>query len=147
MQVLHTWLWRTCVLVVYDHMHFNMVTSWHGKALLNVDSLLKESVRQKGPEIYSFDGFFVVSHTFIKSKLGHRCACRCPDTLGLGPQQAKHCLQNCTGSWFNIKMPSYQYRKSHCGDKTVVRSSYLHNGIYYTGKMASLYWIRAQVSF
>ena len=27
-----------------------------------------------------------------------------------------------------------QYRKSHCGDKTVVRSSYLHNGISYTGK-------------
>ena len=42
-------------------------------------------------------------------------------------------------------MSSYQYRKSHCGDKTVVRSSYLHNGISYTGKMTSLYWIRAQI--
>ena len=49
------------------------------------------------------------------------------------------------GPWFNIKMSSYQYRKSHCGDKTVVRSSYLHNGISYTGKMASLYWISPQV--
>ena len=49
------------------------------------------------------------------------------------------------GPWFNIKMSSYQYRKSHCGDKTVVRSSYLHNGISYTGKMSSLYWIGAQV--
>ena len=48
------------------------------------------------------------------------------------------------GPWFNIKMSSYRYRKSHCGDKTVVRSSYLHNGISYTGKMTSLYWIRAQ---
>ena len=38
-----------------------------------------------------------------------------------------------------IKMLSYQYRKYHCGDKTVVRSSYLHNGISYTGKMTSLY--------
>ena len=38
-------------------------------------------------------------------------------------------------------MPSHQYRKSHCGDKSVVRSSYLHNGIPYAGKMASLYWI------
>ena len=46
------------------------------------------------------------------------------------------------GSWFNIKMSSYQYRKPHGGDKTVVRSSYLHNGISYTGKMLSLYWIR-----
>ena len=45
------------------------------------------------------------------------------------------------GPWFNIKIPSYQYRKSHCGDKLVVRPSYLHNGISYTGKMASLYWI------
>ena len=41
------------------------------------------------------------------------------------------------GPWFNIKMSFCQYRKSHCGDKTVVRSSYLHNGISYTGKMAS----------
>ena len=45
------------------------------------------------------------------------------------------------GPWFNLKMPSYQYRKSNCGNKSVVRSSYLHNGISYTGKMASLYWI------
>ena len=44
------------------------------------------------------------------------------------------------GPWFNIKMSSYQYRKSHYKDKTVVRS-YLHNGISYTGKMASLYWV------
>ena len=50
-----------------------------------------------------------------------------------------------TGPWFNIKMWSYQYRKSHCGDKTVERSSYLHNGISYTGKTASLYWIGAQI--
>ena len=44
---------------------------------------------------------------------------------------------------FNIKMISYQYRKSHCGDKTMLRPSYLHNAISYTGKMTSLYWIRA----
>ena len=47
------------------------------------------------------------------------------------------------GYRFNIKM-SYRYRKSHCGDRTVVRSSYLHNRISFTGKMTSLYWIRAQ---
>ena len=50
------------------------------------------------------------------------------------------------GPWFNIKMSSYWYRKSHCVDKTVVRSSYLHNGISYTCKMTSLYSIRALVS-
>ena len=49
-----------------------------------------------------------------------------------------------SGPRFNIKMSSYRYRKSHCGDKTVVRSSYLHNGISYTSKMSSLYWIGAQ---
>ena len=47
-------------------------------------------------------------------------------------------------SWFDIKMISYQYRKSDCGDKTAVRSSYLHDGIFYTGKMASLYWFGPQ---
>ena len=47
------------------------------------------------------------------------------------------------GPRFNIKMLPHQYRKSHCGYKTVVRSSYLHNGISYTVKTASLYWIEA----
>ena len=52
----------------------------------------------------------------------------------------------CTaGPWFNIKLSSYKYRKSHCGDKMVVRSSYLHNGISYNGKSASLYWTNTQV--
>ena len=46
------------------------------------------------------------------------------------------------GGCFNIKMSSYQYRKSHCGDKTVARSSYLLNGNFYTGK-TYLYWTRA----
>ena len=44
-------------------------------------------------------------------------------------------------------MLSYQYRSSHCGDKTVVRPSYFHNGISYTGKITYLYWIRANVTF
>ena len=44
-----------------------------------------------------------------------------------------------------IKMSSYQYRKSHCGDKTTLRPSYLHNVFSYIGKMTSLYWNGAQV--
>ena len=31
-----------------------------------------------------------------------------------------HLFEFNSGPWFNIKMSSYQYRKSHCGDKTVV---------------------------
>ena len=42
-------------------------------------------------------------------------------------------------------MTSYQYRKSHCGDKTILRPSYLHNGISYTGKTTFLCWIWALV--
>ena len=64
-------------------------------------------------------------------------------TKGWNNSRAVALKMNGTGPWFNIKMPSYQYRKSHCGDKTVVRSSYLHSGISYTGKTTSLYWIRA----
>ena len=56
------------------------------------------------------------------------------------PFKCQSCIYQ--GLWFNIKMPSYQYRKSHCGDEMVVRLSYLHNGVSYTGKMTSLYWIR-----
>ena len=48
------------------------------------------------------------------------------------------------GPWFNITLSSYQYRKSHNGDKTILWPSYLHNGISYTGKI-TLYWIRAKL--
>ena len=54
------------------------------------------------------------------------------------------CLET-PGPGFNMKMSSYQYGKSHCWDKMVIRSYYLHNGISYTGKMSSLYWIRAKI--
>ena len=58
----------------------------------------------------------------------------------------KMLVKQAPGSRFNIKMTSYRYRKSHCGDKTILRPSYLHNGISYTGKTTSLYWIRPLVS-
>ena len=56
--------------------------------------------------------------------------------------QTKH-WPSSPGPWFNIKTSSYQYRKFHSGDKTILRPSYLHNGISYTGKTTSLYWIGA----
>ena len=66
-------------------------------------------------------------------------------TLQLEGHKRVYDLLYCPGPWFNIKMSSYQYRKSHYGDKTILRPSYLHNGISYTGKMISLYWIRALI--
>ena len=48
-----------------------------------------------------------------------------------------------SGGRLNIKMSSYQYSKSYCGDKTILRRSYLHNGISYTGKTTTLFWIGA----
>ena len=42
--------------------------------------------------------------------------------------------------WLNIMMPPYLCRKFHCGDKTIIKSSYLGNGISYTGKMAPQMW-------
>ena len=50
-------------------------------------------------------------------------------SMTFGPQVSR--------PWFNIKMSSLQYMKSHCRDKTVVRSSYHHNGISYVSKITS----------
>ena len=58
---------------------------------------------------------------------------------------ALHCWD--PGTRLNIKMLSYQYRKSHCGGKTILRPSYLHHTISQTGKMSSSYWIRALTPF
>ena len=51
-----------------------------------------------------------------------------------------------TWCWFSIKILSYQYKKSYCEDKTILRPSYLHNGIFFSAKMAFSIWIMAQVS-
>ena len=53
-------------------------------------------------------------------------------------------LKKKSGGWFNIKM-SYQYRKSHYRNKTILRPSYLQNGISYTCKTTYSYWIRVLV--
>ena len=46
-----------------------------------------------------------------------------------------------SGPWSNINMLSYQWWKINCRDKTVLRSSYRHNGNSRTGETASWYWI------
>ena len=75
----------------------------------------------------------------ISHRMRYHSQSELPTPLDKGPFRSLHS----PGPWFNIKMSSYQYRKSHCGDKTILRPSYLHNGISYTGKMSSLYWIGA----
>ena len=47
------------------------------------------------------------------------------------------------GCWISAKMPPCQDRKSNYGDKTILQQSYLHNGIFYTVKKTSSYWIRS----
>ena len=76
----------------------------------------------------------------------YREARQCLATLSQPKQQpyTNRCKVT-TGGWFNIKATSYQYRKSHCGDKTILRPSYLHNVFSYTGKMSSIYRTRALV--
>ena len=85
------------------------------------------AVQNKNSDI--FNGHFVSTHSVLKYR----------SLVELQMHPAWY-----SGPWFNIKMTSYQYRKSHCGDKTILRPSYLHNGISYTGKTTSLYWIGAQ---
>ena len=72
-----------------------------------------------------------------------QCNTRKENPRAEAPMQSKLSLLTNPGPWFEIKMSSYQYRNSHRGDKTILRPSYLHNGISFTGKMASLYWMWA----
>ena len=99
-----------------------------------------------------FHFFFWLSRTNFWTTAKLPC-----DTRGVMTLTWRHCYVDMSykslvwpsyppGLRFNIKMSSYQYRKPHCGDKTILRPIYLHNGIPYTGKMISLYWIRAQYS-
>ena len=95
----------------------------------------------KGPvtrKMFPFDDFIISPELSLQGFSSQRTYNVARVSMSCGAMWAHR-----SGPWFNIKISSYQYRKSHCGDKTVVRSSYLHNGISYTGKMSSLYWIGA----
>ena len=50
--------------------------------------------------------------------------------------------QNTTqsGPYFDRKMPSYQYRNTHYGDKIILHLSYFHNEIFCSDKTEHLYW-------
>ena len=89
----------------------------------------------------SVDNAYVAVKIFTADFMSNGSDCAYP-TVPVGVcNLAVHPIRNTTtpGGWFNIKITSYQYRKSHCGDKTILRPSYLHNGISYTDKITSLY--------
>ena len=88
----------------------------------------------------------VTTEYSLQTKLYHVSWCLAPcASRSSAVLKSTFTLKYGPGPRFNMKMASYQYRKSHCGDKTILQLSYLHNGISYTGKMTSLYWIRALV--
>ena len=55
----------------------------------------------------------------------------------ISPGNCRACLfiYNVVRDERDKKMSSSQYRNSHCGDKTILRSSYLHNENSYTDKI------------
>ena len=67
--------------------------------------------------------------------------CKCINDLvqdcGNSSALAMELLQSCTKPLIS----SFQYRKSHCENKMVMRLSYFHNGISNAGKMILLFWI------
>ena len=73
--------------------------------------------------------------------VNHACSCKpwCVDTF-LWPHVIKittlnkEIKQRFRNQNPDRKMSSNQYRKSHWEDKTILRPSYFHNGMYYTGK-------------
>ena len=126
-------------MILSASMHSQFMDLWYGIACqrkLGYVMKLKQKRNLKTHLLVKFVNESTLITSFMGPTLGHLgptgprwAQCWPYELYYLGPD--------------SIKMSSYQYRKSHCADKTVVRSSYLHNGIYYTGKMSSLYWIGA----
>ena len=138
----HQWDAISAVLTFWWHLLCAHVMSWDYRTILvgwgpgaspTNDILIEFEIRLKLS--WHLQNFAVIGWSYLK--LEH-------SEFLLNFKFDRNTLRRVPGGWFNIKMTSYQYRKSHCGDKTILRPSYLHNGISYTGKMASLYWISPQ---
>ena len=131
-----------------------MMTSWQRHTVHIIGPLCRESAGHlwipstKGSVMQNSEGFFVVSQNKLLNKSLSGLWNDPPQVISASWQRPILVIisyDNSLGTDSIYMMSSYQYRKSHCGDKTVVRWSYLHNGISYTGKMSSLYWIGALV--
>ena len=77
-------------------------------------------VRDSFPSMYHTQNFSPIPATHLHTS--NYCMCGVHDH---GFVHTLTCMVfwKTSGLWFNIKMSSYQYRKSHCEDKMVVRSS------------------------
>ena len=108
--------------------------------MLITDYVLEPTYRNFSWKVYSCELLFLLSKNNIQS-------------IQLMSHVHKHIniyiyiyivdLEMYSGPQFNIKITSFRYWKSHCGDKPILRPYYLHNRISYTDKMTSFYWSRA----
>ena len=111
------------------------------KAIMNYDMLWKPSKRSSNKAVITWPSIaWRQTIWFITMCIKSANSCSRYSQMMISHPQVWRLI----ATWFNINMSSYQNMKSHCGNKTVVRSSYLHNGISYTGTMSSLYWIGSQ---
>ena len=166
--------WLTHLLTNVPHgydIHYNFDIYCPG-ALWNITCRFKNEILQDifpSCKIYIYKYIYIYIYIYTGPKLGHHCNCRWHGaTPSAGTvqnfvgywwfgisflsrwriQMAEEILGNVSSTsrpWFNIRITFYQYRKSHCGFKTVIKLSSLHSGISYIGKMTSLYWIRVMV--
>ena len=123
---IHEYVFIPGYMKIYVHF-FYILQHWEGRVTCTLPSWQSRTCLS----------YIVYTMVLVLALPGHQQPCYWHSSSG-------NILVSAPGPWFNIKMSFYQYRKSHCGYKTVLRSSYLHNGISCNGKTASLYWIRAQ---
>ena len=116
--IIYYWLWRTM-----GHHHHQQTHS--------------QTEAKKPKEAHFMDAFFPSyskskeNFTLLSHKFQYSNCCKVSHTCN-------NLVARALIQYKDDMMTSYQYR-------TVVRSSYLHNGIFYAGKMISLYWIRPKV--
>ena len=153
--------WRPCVVLCEYNIRQTelMMSSSNGNIFCVTGPLWGKSNGHRWipPQMSATPSFDVFLDLRLNKRLSKQSRCRwfetppCSLWRHCNVTAQRHCSHNITnkmimiasGTRFNIKMTSYQYGKSQCGDKTILRPSYLYNGISYIGKTTPLYWIRA----
>ena len=87
---------------------------------------------------------YICMEYYILCQGRHMCCMRISH-LRIGTLQVADqwtCLMQ--GPWFSIRISCYEYRESHYGDQIILWLPYLHNKIFCTVNVASLYSISLQ---
>ena len=118
--MMSSWFYNNAYVLLYKKIWY-----WYAKFMIKIQNLPK-IICDPSPTFIKLDQIDPVDQIDLNAEMS-LCDVSVVEEITLAVEGL-----NGPGPWFSINILSDHFWKSHYGDKTIVRSFYLHNGISYT---------------